>query len=71
MKMKWIYLLAAAALIAGLAGCASSPQPFVYHDNRDEKPGPGLFSGEKGGFIIYGEPPAQKEDPEKLPTTSD
>ena len=65
MKMKWIYLLAAAALIVGLAGCASSPQPFVYHDDRDEKPGPGLFSGEKGGFIIYGEPRRKRRTPKK------
>ena len=38
------------ALIVGIAGCASTPQPFVYHDDRDEKPGPGLFSGEEGGL---------------------
>ncbi len=71
MKMKWIFLLTAAALIAALAGCASLPQPFVYHDDRDEKPGPGLFSGDEGGFVIYGEPPVQKKDPEKTPMDSD
>ena len=71
MKMKWIFLLTAAALIAGFTGCASLPQPFVYHDDRDEKPGPGLFSGEKGGFIIYGEPPVEKGGPEKTPMDSD
>ena len=37
------------------AGCAVSPQPFAYHDDRDEKPGPGLLSGEAGGFVIYGD----------------
>ena len=58
----------AAALVTG---CASSPKPFDYHDDRNEKPGPGLFSGEKGGFIIYGEPPVQKKDPEKTPTDPD
>ncbi len=57
----------AAVLVAGLGGCASSPQPFEYHNDLDEKPGPGLFSGEKGGYIIYGEPPAQKQGPEKTP----
>jgi hypothetical protein len=61
--MKWKWICSGAALIAGIAGCASSPQPFDYHDDRDEKPGPGLFSGEEGGFVIYGEPPAQAEDP--------
>lgn len=70
MKMNWIVLLAV-ALIAGLAGCASSPESFVYHDDRDKKPGPGLFSGEKGGFIIYGEPPVQAADPEEKPSVSD
>jgi hypothetical protein len=71
MKMRWIFLLTAAALIAVFAGCASSPQPLVYHDDRDEKPGPGLFSGENGGFVIYGEPPVQAIDPEETATASD
>ena len=39
-----------------ITGCAGSPQPFDYHDDREEKPGPGLFSGEEGGFIIRGGP---------------
>ncbi len=68
MRKRWIYLLVAAALIAG---CAASPKPFDYHDDRDEKLGPGLFSGEEGGYIIYGEPPAPKKDPEETPTDSD
>ena len=45
----------AVLLVIGIAGCASIPQSFEYHDDRDEKPGPGLFSGEKGGFVVYGE----------------
>ena len=52
MNRRWIMLLAIAALVAG---CAASPQPFAYHDDRDEKPGPGLFSGDRGGVVIYGE----------------
>jgi hypothetical protein len=68
MKMKWIFQMTAAVLIAGLAGCASSDQPFVYHDDRDEKPGPGLFSGDKGGFVIYGESVEEKTEVEKAPT---
>jgi len=55
MKTKWIFLLTAAALIVNLSGCASTTQPFAYHDDRDEKPGPGLFSGDEGGFVIYGQ----------------
>ena len=71
MKMKWIILLTAAALIAGLAGCASAPQPFAYHDDRDEKPGPGLFSGEKGGYVISSESSEKKPDTETTPADSD
>ena len=53
MIREWIILITAAVVIAA---CAGSPQPFDYHDDRNEKPGPGLFSGEKGGFILYGGP---------------
>ena len=55
-------MMMAAAL---MVGCAASSQPFDYHDDRDEKPGPGLFSGEKGGFVIYGGPAEAKPDADK------
>lgn len=45
----------------GVAGCTWPTQPIAYHDDRDEKPGPGLFSGEEGGFIIYGQAREKKE----------
>jgi len=61
MNRKWIMLLATAAL---MAGCAASPQPFEYHDDRDEKPGPGLFSGDRGGVVVYGESSKQAEEKE-------
>jgi hypothetical protein len=64
MRGKWVNLMAAAALIVG---CAAAPQPFDYHDDRDEKPGPGLFSGDEGGYIITGGPPEQKAEVEKMP----
>ena len=64
MKRIWVKLVVAAAL---MAGCASSPQPFDYHDDRDEKQGPGLFSGDEGGYVIYGEPSEQKPNAEKAP----
>ena len=51
----------AVLLMFGGVGCASMTQPFEYHDDRDEKPGPGLFSGEEGGYIIYGESRAKKD----------
>jgi len=59
MSRQWIAALAIAAL---MAGCAASPQPFEYHDDRDEKPGPGLFSGDQGGFVIHRESPDQTEE---------
>ncbi|BBO75179.1 hypothetical protein DSCW_25960 [Desulfosarcina widdelii] len=61
MDRQWIAALAIAALIAG---CAASPQPFEYHDDRDEKPGPGLFSGDRGGVVVYGESSKQTEEKE-------
>jgi hypothetical protein len=64
MTAKWVKLAAAAAL---MVGCAASPQPFDYHDDRDEKPGPGLFSGEEGGYVITGGPSEQEADTDKAP----
>ena len=63
MMRQWILALAIAVMAAG---CAASPQPFEYHDDRDEKPGPGLFSGDRGGFVIHGESRGQAEE-EKAP----
>jgi len=68
MMRQWIGLLTAVAL---LWGCASAPQPFAYHEDRDEKPGPGLFSGDRGGYVIYGEPPDHETEEEKAPEASD
>lgn len=69
MKDNWKSCCRAWALagMVGMAGCAASPQPFDYHDDRDEKPGPGLFSGEKGGFVIYGESADKTIEAEKTP----
>jgi hypothetical protein len=69
-KQEFLVMLAA-ALIAGLAGCATSPQPFDYHDDRDEKPGPGLFSGEEGGFVIYGGRSDEAQDAENASEKKD
>ena len=52
----------------GLAACASTPQPFDYHDDRDEKPGPGLFSGNAGAFVIPGGTKAEAPDTENEST---
>jgi len=61
MMRQWMVALAIAAL---MAGCAASPQPFEYHDDRDEKPGPGLFSGDRGGLVVYGEARERAEEKE-------
>ena len=40
----------------GLAACGSSVKKFDYEPVAGEmKPGAGLFSGEDGEFVIYGE----------------
>lgn len=35
-----------------LSGCAK-PKPFVYHPGTEIPQGPGLFSKEKGEFVLY------------------
>ncbi|MEE9256218.1 MAG: hypothetical protein V3V56_03530 [bacterium] len=43
-----------ALLISGLAlGACGRAERFDYRSDREVKPGPGLFSGKKGAFIIY------------------
>ena len=68
MRRLWICLLTVAIL---LCGCASAPQPFEYHDDREDKPGPGLFSGDQGGFVIYGDPSEAETEEEKVQEASD
>jgi len=61
MTPKWPCLVLALFLVFGAAGCAVTTQPFEYHDDRNEKAGPGLLSGEEGGFILYETPKAKKD----------
>jgi hypothetical protein len=44
-----------------LAGCTATG-PYEYENDRDQKPGPGLFSGQKGAFIIYESPKPKTEN---------
>jgi hypothetical protein len=69
MKANW-KIRCRAWVLAGMvvmAGCAASPEAFDYHDDRDEKPGPGLFSGDEGGYVIYGESADKTAEAEKTP----
>jgi hypothetical protein len=45
-------LIAAAALSAGLAAC-SGVRSYEFVAIDEIPPGPGLFSGEDGEFVIY------------------
>ncbi len=45
-------LVLAAALAAALAGC-SGVRPYSYTPIDQIPPGPGLFSGEAGEFVLY------------------
>ena len=47
-------------LIFGMSACSAPPEPFEYQPENELKPGPGLFSGEKGEFTIIRSP--QKTD---------
>ncbi|MEE8444047.1 MAG: hypothetical protein V3S44_01780 [Alphaproteobacteria bacterium] len=51
--MKMIPFLAA-VLIATLLGACSNIQPVAYVPIDEIPPGPGLFSGEDGEFVIRG-----------------
>lgn len=55
-------------MVFGTNGCTLTPQPLEYHNDRDEKPGPGLFSGEAGGFVIMGES-SKLKNPKNDPKT--
>ncbi len=48
-------------MVIAFAGCAVSPEPFVYEPDHELKKGPGLFSGEEGAFTIYRKPAVENE----------
>ena len=39
-------------LILSISACASM-EPFEYRSDNEVREGPGLFSGKKGGLVIY------------------
>ncbi len=46
--------LASVALALLLAACAAA-KPFAYHPIHEIPEGPGLFTGEDGEWVIYGD----------------
>ena len=61
--------LQAALLAAGclsVAACGFAPMDLP--DNSGMKPGPGLFTGKDGEFVIYGGPRARPASPEEPPS---
>ena len=44
----------AALCLTALAGCGFEPMPIP--DPGSMKPGPGLLTGKRGEFVIYGKP---------------
>ena len=62
-------LLMVVFIAVAVGGCATSPEPFDYGFDRglptgpgELKKGPGLFSGENGGFTIFGQPASLDEE---------
>jgi len=55
-KHDFLYLLAAVAIPFVLSSCSSATtgETFELLPADEMKSGPGLFSGEKGGFVIIG-----------------
>jgi hypothetical protein len=50
MVQRTIAMSVMVCVAAALLGCGGTP--LVYTDSREEKPGPGLFSGEDGVFTL-------------------
>ena len=49
-------------LLLGLGGCAAQSVPFPHEAADGLKPGPGLLSGERGEFIIFGQAEGEAPD---------
>jgi len=50
MGRSWIAL----AAVLGLAGCSDLHyRPLTYTNINDMRPGPGLFSGKEGAFVMF------------------
>lgn len=53
-SLKLLYSGMIVALLFGLTGCGTvSHQPLAVHQATEIPPGPGLFSGDDGEFVIF------------------
>lgn len=57
-RFRVVLLFSALAL---LVGCSTAPKPFTYEPNTEIKEGPGLFTGQKGEFVLFSSPPKTAE----------
>ena len=62
-KLKRSLILGGVGMWLLLAACATPPEPFEYKQSNDLKPGPGIFTGEKGVYTIYGRPKPAENSP--------
>ncbi len=46
---RWLVLV----WLSGVLAACSGVQPFAYTEVHELPPGPGLFSGEDGEFVLY------------------
>ena len=60
--LKGIILTGGLALSLLITACASSPEPFEYSSENENKSGPGVLSGEDGVFTIYSGTPEVLQD---------
>ena len=52
MARPFVFLLVSVAGSLILGGCTGLPRPTPYAPDNELKPGPGLFSGPSGAFVI-------------------
>lgn len=60
MLKRLLPVLSAVGLFMVLS--CTAMEPYDYENERDQKPGPGLFSGENGAFTIYQSPEPNSEN---------
>lgn len=62
--LKGFLVVAGMAISLLVTACASSPEPYEYRSENENKSGPGVLSGEDGVFTIYSGTPEVLQDKE-------